>query len=186
MTRATLTPPPRATTEEAERLGLSTTVLPNAIDRDEHTPAIVNLLANTLTWGQSKVFRQLFGLGTNEWRVLSALTKYPGATASQLCAVSAMNKSVVSKAVGVLLDRGLIGQLEGTRRSQYLYLTHDGVLMHDEMATVALEMQAIVHSTLTPEEIVQVNKLMLKMLSSTSRLHSYEQNREAESSRSSA
>jgi len=174
MARAKLAPPPEGTTAEAVALGLSTTPLATAIDRDDHTPAIVNLLANALTWGESKVFRRLFSLGTNEWRVLSALTKYPGATATQLCGVITMNKSVMSRAATILLERRLIDQLEGARGSRHLYLTADGVRMHDAMAPVALELQAIVHADLTPAEVEQANALMLRMLAASARLQDYQ------------
>ena len=82
--------------------------LPSTIERDDYTPALLGLLSNVLVWGGSRVFHHLHGVGTNEWRILSALGNHPGATSGELCEILGINKSIASKSVNVLLDRDLI------------------------------------------------------------------------------
>lgn len=157
-------------TEIARQRDLSTEVLPTAIYRDDHTLALVGLLANNLVWGESKVFRRLFGLGTNEWRIISALSKYPGSTASELCEIFKVNKSIASKSITVLLDRNLVAGLDGPRRSRYLYLTQAGVEMHDKIAVEALRIQGVLHQDLTDDEIKLANSLLIRMLDASEAL----------------
>lgn len=158
----------------AERLGLSTDRLPNTIDRDSYTPALLSLLSNMMVWGGSRVFRHLGGVGTNEWRIISALGNHPGSTASDLCEVLGMNKSIASKSVNLLLTLEFIAQLDGPRGSRHLYLTDTGVALHDQLMPVAVKRQEILHRTLSPSESKQVNDLLVRMLKASEELQDYE------------
>jgi DNA-binding MarR family transcriptional regulator len=158
----------------ARRQGLVTEKLPETIDRDHYTPALLALLSNLLVWGGSRVFHHLHSIGNNEWQVISALGNYPGSTASELCEVLGMNKSIASKSVNVLLNRELIAQLNGPRGSRHLYLTPDGARVHDGLMPVALKREEILHGNLSPEEIDQLNALLVRMLASGESMQRYE------------
>lgn len=155
---------------------LVTSPLDATIHRDSYTPALVSLVANDLVWGGSSVFRHHFDLGTNEWRVLSALGNYPGSTAGELCEVLGMNKSIASKSVNLLVGRRLVAQVDGARGSRPLYLTRAGAHTHDRMIRIALRRQEILHSELSEEEVSQLHQLLLKLLEIGPVLHEYEQN----------
>ncbi|MFH8251134.1 MarR family winged helix-turn-helix transcriptional regulator [Microbacterium sp. B2969] len=158
----------------AVQAGLQTERLPRTIDRDTYTPALIGLLNNLLVWGGSRVFHQLHDVGTNEWRVISALGNFPGSTASDLCDVLGMNKSIASKSVNTLLARQLIAQLDGRRGSRHLYLTDEGARMHDDLLPLALERERILHTDLTAAEIEQLNALLVRMLGSAPALQAFE------------
>lgn len=158
----------------ATRRGLHTDRLPETIDRDTYTPALIGLLNNLLVWGGSRVFSDRHNIGTNEWRILSALGNHPGATASELCDVLGMNKSIASKSVNLLLDRELVAQLGGSRGARHLYLTDAGVAVHDAIMPIALRRAEILHSTLSEAEVAQLQSLLVRMLSSADDLQSYE------------
>lgn len=166
--------PSDTVTARARRLGLSTERLPVTIDRDSYTPALLGLLNNVLVWGGSRVFHHLHGVGTNEWRIVSALGNHPGATARELCAILGINKSIASKSVNVLLARELIAQLDGPRGSRHLYLTESGIEVHDDFMPVAMRRQEILHETLTPAEIMQLNALLVKMVDASESMQQYE------------
>lgn len=166
--------PSAETTARAADLGLVVERLAETIDRDTYTPALLGLLNNVLVWGGSRVFHHLHGIGTNEWRVLSALANHPGSTAQELCAVLGINKSIVSKSVNLLLDRDLIADLDGPRGSRFLYLTSAGAQVHDDVMPIALERQAILHSALGDAEIAQLNELLVRMLAAGDELQAYE------------
>lgn len=148
--------------------------LPDTIDRDSYTPALVGLVSNMLVWGGARVFSHTFGVGTNEWRIISALGNHPGSSASELCDVLGMNKSIASKSITTLLERRLITGKDGKRGSRLLFLTRTGVEMHIEMMPVAMERQRILHRHLDPEEILVLNKTLLKMLEAKDDLMRYE------------
>ncbi len=158
----------------ATQLGLVAERLPRTIERDDYTPALLGLLSNVLVWGGSRVFRHMHGVGTNEWRIVSALGNHPGATSGELCEILGINKSIASKSVNVLLDRDLIAQVNGPRGSRHLYLTAAGARVHDDFMPIALKRQEILHEKLTPEEVVELNALLVKMLDSAGAMQSYE------------
>lgn len=154
--------------------GLRTERLPRTIDRDTYTPALLGLLNNLLVWGGSRVFHRLHDVGTNEWRIISALANQPGSTASDLCDVLGMNKSIASKSVNTLLGRGLVAQLDGRRGSRHLYLTDEGARVHDDLLPVALEREGILHADLSAAEVAQLNALLVRMLASAPALQEFE------------
>jgi len=146
--------------------------LPNVIDSDNFTPRLLALLSNALVWRESRLLRQAFKLGTNDWRVISALSIRPGATSTEISEFVAMNKAVVSKSVNTLIARGLIAPADGPRGSRPLYLTESGAEMHDRMLPISLRGQEIVLSDLTEQEVAQLNALLLRLLAKTPDLSS--------------
>ena len=160
-------------TRAAER-GLVATRLPHTIERDDYTPALLQLLSNVLVWGGSRVFHHLHGIGTNEWRIISALGNHPGATSGELCDILGVNKSIASKSVNALLDRELIAQLNGPRGSRHLFLTESGARVHDDLMPIALTRQQILHDSLSPDEVAQLNALLVRMIGSAEAMQRYE------------
>ncbi|GAA1957874.1 MarR family winged helix-turn-helix transcriptional regulator [Microbacterium deminutum] len=158
----------------AAQRGFVTARLPHTIDRDDYTPALLALLSNVLVWGGSRVFHHVHGIGTNEWRIVSALGNHPGATSGELCVILGINKSIASRSVNVLLDRDLIAQLDGPRGSRHLYLTPAGARVHDDVMPIALRRQEILHQSLTADEVVQLNGMLVRMLDSADAMQRYE------------
>ena len=93
-----------------------TAPLDDVIDSENFTPRLLALLSNALVWRESRLLRRAFNLGTNDWRVISALSIRPGATSSDISEFVAMNKAVVSKSVNTLIARELIVPADGRAR----------------------------------------------------------------------
>lgn len=138
--------------------------LPVLIDSDAFTPRLLALLSNALVWRESLLLRQEFNLGTNDWRVISALAVRPGSSATDVSEYLAMNKAVVSKAVNTLIERKLIVSSDGPRGSRHLYLTLDGAKMHDQMMPISLSGEDIILSRLTSREQALLRKLLTKLM----------------------
>jgi DNA-binding MarR family transcriptional regulator len=148
--------------------------LPTGIDTNDFTPRLISLLSNSLVWRESRILRARFGLGTNDWRVLSALAVRPGVTASEISDFVAMNKAIISKSVGVLTQRRLIVAVEDTGRSRQLFLTTEGAEMHDAMLPISLRGQEIVLGDLDDEEVTQLNELLRRLLARAPELQAEE------------
>jgi DNA-binding MarR family transcriptional regulator len=144
-----------------------TVPLAEVIDSEYFTPRVLALLSNALVWRESRLLRQAFKLGTNDWRVISALSIRPGATSSDISEFVAMNKAVVSKSVNTLIARELIVPADGKRGSRHLYLTRAGADMHDRMKPISLQGQEIVLSDLSADEVRQLNHLLARLLQKT-------------------
>jgi DNA-binding MarR family transcriptional regulator len=136
--------------------------LPVTIDRESYTPAYLSVVSNALSWGGSHLYGRSFGVGVNDWRIISALGNHPGATAGEMCAVLGLNKSVVSRSVAGLVERGLVGieRDDGTRRH---YLTEDGVVLHDQLLPLALERERLLLQDFTPDEVDQLRAFLRRM-----------------------
>jgi DNA-binding MarR family transcriptional regulator len=138
--------------------------MPTVIDSDEFTPRLLALLSNNLVYRESRALRTRFGLGTNDWRVISAIGIRPGITATEISEFVAMNKAIVSKSVGVLTERRLIVQVEDTGRSRHLFLTPAGVEMHDAMLPISMRGQEIILADLSAEDVTRLNELLRRLL----------------------
>lgn len=136
----------------------------NGIDPESFTPRLLALLSNALVWRESHEMRRRFGLGTNDWRVISALAMRPGLAATEVSEFLGVNKAVVSKSVTMLASRALIALLEGPRGSRPMYLTEAGARLHDEMLPISTSGQDVILADLSPGEIESFNALLHRML----------------------
>lgn len=143
---------------------LITEPLENVIDPDGFTPRLLALLSNALVWRESQELRRRFGLGTNDWRVISALALRPGSSATEVSDFLGVNKAVVSKSVSVLSAQGLIALLDGPRGSRPMYLTQSGARTHDAMLPVSMRGQEIILEGLPQAEVDQLRTLLTTML----------------------
>jgi len=144
--------------------GAVTEPLSNVIDPEAFTPRLVALLSNALVWRESHLLRRETGLGTNDWRVISALSTRPGSTSLELADFLNMNKALISKSVTVLRDRDLIVYSDGARGSKHLYLTRAGVEMHDRMRPISARGHDIIVEGMTAEEVATLNATLTRML----------------------
>lgn len=144
--------------------------LDDVIDFDTFTPRLLHLISNALVWRESRLLRSAFNLGTNDWRVISALSIRPGATSTDISEFVAMNKAIVSKSVNTLIARDLVVPADGKRGSRHLYLSRAGAQMHDRMKPLSLQGQEIALSDLTVDEVQQLNALLLRLLHKTPEL----------------
>jgi DNA-binding MarR family transcriptional regulator len=136
--------------------------LPLTIDRETYTPAYLSIVSNALSRGGSLLYMHRFGIGVNDWRVLSALGNHPGATAAEVCAVLGMDKSVASRSVAGLVDRRLVAieRVPGQRR---LYLTRAGADVHDQLLPVALERERRLLQGFSAAEVAVLREFLRRM-----------------------
>lgn len=143
---------------------LVTDPLDDSIDPENFTPRLLALLSNALVWRESHELRRRFGLGTNDWRVVSALALRPGASATEISEFIAVNKAVVSKSVTTLTAHELIVLVDGPRGSRPIYLTAAGAQMHRDMLPISLSGQDIILEGLTPEQAASLNVMLRGMI----------------------
>lgn len=144
--------------------------LDDVIDSDAFIPRLLALLSNALVWRESMLLRREFSLGTNDWRVLSALGVRPGSSATDVSEFLVMNKAVVSKAVNVLISRNLIASTDGPRGSRHLFLTRAGVEMHNQMLPISLAGEDILMSRLSADEVAALRVLLGKLMTQIAHL----------------
>lgn len=144
--------------------------LDDRLEPNAFTPRLLALLSNALVWRESRELRRRFGLGTNEWRVISALAIQPGSSATEVREFLGSNKAVVSKSVALLAERGLIVLGDGPRGSRPLFLTAAGAEMHARMMPVSVEGQDVILEGMTPADVERLNAFLREGLARMRRL----------------
>ncbi len=110
------------------------------LDMTRYVPGLINHLSNKLSRGASALYRERYGVGIIEWRILAQLAGASGSTARAICDRTALDKAAVSRSFGVLYERGLIAFPKATgRRDQVASLTSSGKRLHSRIMKVALE-----------------------------------------------
>ncbi len=133
---------------------------------DSSPSYLISALGNRLSVLAARNLRRQLGLSLMEWRVLALLAVEPGATPGRVVEFSAVNKSVVSRAVNSLLKRGLITRAPAPDHGlrTHLDLTPAGQALHDRGigSRLAAE-QTLLNGLPAPERdrLVQVLKRLM-------------------------
>ncbi|MGK5115652.1 MULTISPECIES: MarR family winged helix-turn-helix transcriptional regulator [unclassified Geodermatophilus] len=146
------------------------------IEREHYTPYYLTVIANAISSSASQVYLREFGIGVNDWRVLSHLGLEPGCTAQVISNVLQVDKSVVSRSVRTLVDRGLVG-VEATPGFRRLYLTAAGAELHKRMVPVALQRERLLLTGLDDAEVELLLGLLRRVHANLPALTAYDPGR---------
>lgn len=144
--------------------GAVTEPLGDVLEPEGFTPRLVSLLSNALVWRESHELRRRFDLGTNDWRVISAVATRPGTSATEVSDFLGVNKAVVSKSVNTLVERGMLLLSDGPRGSRPMYLSEAGAELHHLMRPISLRGQEIILEGVPQAEVDRFNALLRDML----------------------
>lgn len=88
----------------------------------------VTVLADMVARRVAAIVQTVSGLNLSQWRVIAAIADLPGRTASQVVDITPMDKGIVSRAVGTLVQKSLIERRASSRdgRLSHLFLTPSG------------------------------------------------------------
>jgi DNA-binding MarR family transcriptional regulator len=125
----------------------------------------IHRLANALSRGAALRYRQEFDVSLMEWRIIALLGDFAPMTLKQLAKESGLDKSLASRAVASLVERGLvlreIGQQDA--REVALRLSSNGKLVHLGLMRSALERDEAFAACLTQEERVVLDRAMQRL-----------------------
>jgi DNA-binding MarR family transcriptional regulator len=138
---------------------------PQVVDLSTYLPHHITVIANKWARGSSRIYLTRFGLGVNEWRVLSTIAIEPGCTANRIWQLTTVDPAIISRAAKALEGAGLITATPDPRdpRRTLLELTEAGAEKHDAIMQVALERQAKLFSGLAPDEIRSLTRMILRI-----------------------
>jgi DNA-binding MarR family transcriptional regulator len=111
------------------------------LDLERFLPYRLDILAESVSRGLSQIYKDKYGLGVPEWRVLAHLGQYAPITAKAIGAHSRMHKTKVSRAVAALEELGLLARSDSDedRREELLSLTGKGKAAYDDLAPKAAD-----------------------------------------------
>jgi DNA-binding MarR family transcriptional regulator len=135
------------------------------LDLEHFVPYRLSVLSNRVSSAIARQYSERFGLSIPEWRVMAVLGGTPGLSARQVAERTAMDKVQVSRAVESLMRARRVTRAEDTHdgRVSRLSLTARGRAIYDEVVPLALHLEEVLLSTLTPEERRQFDALLTKL-----------------------
>jgi DNA-binding MarR family transcriptional regulator len=134
------------------------------LDLDRYVPYLLVSVANTLSRGASRLYLRHFGVGINEWRVLSMIAVEPGVIALRICTVIGLDKAAASRSLKTLEGMGLIVSPDpAEQRSRGYRLTEKGEALHGRMLKVARQREERLLAGLSADERETLLALLKKM-----------------------
>jgi DNA-binding MarR family transcriptional regulator len=112
----------------AERTIKMETAPQPAFDLQDFLPYLLNQAAEATSRAFQTTYRAAYGMTRTQWRILANLGKFGAMTARDICAISHIEKTKVSRAVATLTAQGLITRSASPkdRRAELLALTDRG------------------------------------------------------------
>lgn len=143
------------------------------IDGDEYVPALLSNLNNRLSSGASDLYLRRFGIGINEWRILSVLSNTPHSNATHIGETVSMHKGVVSRSVRELQDKGLLS-IERSAGNRTMSLTSSGQTMHDEVAAIALQREDLLMEGISTADRKKFLQLLRRLRDNIAQVNAWE------------
>lgn len=109
-------------------------------DLQEFLPYLLNQAAEATSRGFQAAYRDRYGFTRTQWRVLANLGKFGAMTARDICAISHIEKTKVSRAVAALEQAGMLARAPSPsdRRAELLSLTDRGRAVFADLGRLAL------------------------------------------------
>ncbi|WP_028295139.1 MarR family winged helix-turn-helix transcriptional regulator [Oceanobacter kriegii] len=126
----------------------------HTLELDNYVPALITFLANKLSAGASRLYREKFGVGIVEWRLLALLKVEPCISPNRMCQVIGLDKAAVSRSIKQMQQQQLVTVLEDPTdaRKSLVELTDRGQALHDQVFEVAIKREQLLLEELAVED----------------------------------
>lgn len=132
---------------------------------DKFLPYQLSITSNAVSDLIARSYRGRFGLKVPEWRLMAVLGEKPSATQRELGEATQMDKVTVNRATKALVERGLIGRAPNIAdgRSHHLALSATGRELYEQIAPLALAMEAELEQILGDSETQALQQMLAKL-----------------------
>ena len=146
---------------------------PRYIDGANYVPSYLSHLNNRLSSGASQLYLKHFGVGINEWRVLSVLSNWPRSSAGTIGETVGMHKTVVSRSLREMEEKQLVIIATGDGQ-RLIELTAAGQALHDRIVVVALERERLLTQDFSDDERRTLIALLARMLANVEGVNAWD------------
>lgn len=110
-------------------------------DLQDFLPYLLNQAAEAASQGFAEKYRRHYAMTRTQWRVMANLGKFGAMTARDICALSQMDKTKVSRAVAQMERAALLARHRSLRdrRAEILSLTPRGQAVFRDLGQQALD-----------------------------------------------
>ena len=143
------------------------------IDGANYVPSYLSHLNNRLSSGASKLYLKHFGVGINEWRILSVLSNWPRSNAVTIGETVGMHKTVVSRSLRQMELKKLV-LIDNADGQRLIELTAAGQALHDRIVVIALERERLLLCDFSDVERRTLIALLARMLSNVEAVNAWD------------
>ncbi len=138
---------------------------------EEFLPYRLAILSHSVSQSIASIYEKRFGVSIPEWRVIAIVGRFPDLSAVEVAERTVMDKVAVSRAVTKLIKSGVIDRqfADADRRRSILNLSEKGREVHDEIAPLALKMEADLLEDLTADETRVLERVIDKLYAKSQR-----------------
>ncbi len=135
-------------------------------DLQDFLPYLLNQAAEATSRGFQATYRARYGLTRTQWRVMANLGRFGAMTARDICRLSHIEKTKVSRAVSGLEGEGLLTRATSPddRRAENLSLTQKGRAVFAEIGQQALDFDADLRARLGPEVSARIDAILREII----------------------
>ena len=125
-------------------------------------PYLLNRAAEATSLDFQKIYKNTYGMLRTEWRVLFHLGRHGDLTAKQICTMSGLHKTKVSRAVSALERQRFLVRAEvpTDRRNELLSLTKQGRSAFDHLLDEATRYHETILASFTADEQAVLQKCL--------------------------
>lgn len=131
-------------------------------DLQSFLPYLLNQAAEVTSRGFQATYRAQHGLSRTQWRVLANLGRFGAMTARDICRISHIEKTKVSRAVAAMEVAGLLVRATSPvdRRAENLTLTAKGRELFAEVGRRAIDFDADLRDRLGPDVADRLDRIL--------------------------
>lgn len=135
-------------------------------DLETFLPYLLNQAAEATSKSFHATYRAAYGMTRTQWRVLANLGKFGSMTARDICRISHIEKTKVSRAVATLEAEGLLYRTPSAedRRAEILALTTRGQAVFADLGQRAIDYDQSLRAQLGPELAARLDDLLRRII----------------------
>lgn len=128
-------------------------------------PYRLSVVTNKVSRAFARRYSAEFGLSIPEWRVLAVLGAFAPLSSNGICERTAMDKAKVSRAVALLVGKGLVEREPDAADRRLVRLRHSaaGARVYSAIVPRAQALEAEITADLSPEERALLERLLAKL-----------------------
>ncbi|WGV16854.1 MarR family winged helix-turn-helix transcriptional regulator [Fuscovulum ytuae] len=135
-------------------------------DLERFLPYLLNQAAEATSRSFQTSYKSAYGMTRTQWRVLANLGKFGSMTARDICTISHIEKTKVSRAVAALEEQGILSRTTSPqdRRAEFLSLTDAGRAVFADLGKRAIAYDRALRARLGPEITAELDVLLRRII----------------------
>lgn len=134
-------------------------------DLQKFLPYLLNQAAEATSHGFHAAYRDRYGMTRTQWRVMANLGKFGAMTARDICVISHVEKTKVSRAIAALEAGQMLTRTTSDldRRVEILALTDQGKAVFAELGQLAIRYDASLRAKLGAAQAANLEMLLKEL-----------------------